>query len=206
MANKRQRIAAEERRDGIIDAAATLIAFDGVLAATPCRVGVLFEGSPSYAKKLYRNKGAMLCLVLTRHLDALVAAVRTPDDWPGTPRAQLEAMACAYVGQSRATQLTTAVHACLTDAAQLLSPTEREALDVRRAWLATLFTTAITDAARPRPSRPTAQALALAAAMLTLLDASAWAGPVVTTDALARAATAMACSRAVREGIAGGVM
>ncbi len=193
--------------DRIAAEAASLLAEEGPVAVLPVRVGRRINGSGFNVPNLFPNGATLLALVITRHMDALLEAVRQPEDWPGSPNDRLHAMALAYAtiahGQDRP---TAAVHATLPAAQHFLTPNGREEFAARRRWLASAFEAAIAGAvAATRPDPKLTQALA--AATLTLLDTGpAWPSPTLTPEALAAAATAMACSRPVRDAMVQGMV
>ena len=187
--------------DRIVAEAAALLAEEGPAAVLPVRVGRRINGTGYNVPNLFPNGGTLLALVLTRHLDALLEAVRQPEDWPGPPRARLAAMALAYAGVAHGEGHVAAVHAALPAAVHFLAPDDRDALATRRRWLASAFEAAIAGAVADARQDPML-ARGLAAALLGMMDTSpAWPCPGLGPASLARAATAMACSRAVRAGM-----
>lgn len=201
MAGKRNEADFKRRRDVVMDKAAELYAERGCEDVSLRQVAWVLGRTERILCGMFEGKQDLMRSLMERHLDRLMGATGVAEQWDGSPRQQLEAMAAGYaeqVGRTRNAHLVFRRDCCR------LTKIYRSGLEYKLRWLEFAFQVAVMQAV-PAVRGDEAAAMVLVRALLGALDAQAkvaWADTRREAE-LAALAVAMICAPAAEQALFG---
>ena len=167
MAGKRDEADFQRRRDQVLDKAAELYAERGCEDVSLRQVAWVLGRTERILCCMFQGKQDLMRSLMERHLDRLMAATGVVEQWVGTPRQRLEAMAAGYAEQAGRTRHA---HLVFRRDSCRLTELNRSAVEYKLRWLEHAMRNAVMRAV-PVVCVDEEGAMVLTRAMLGAIDA-----------------------------------